>query len=565
MAGGAGGAWLVNYEGIGGGSSGGGGAAAGPAILVNLGSVILDNVSGAGFSAIAGQPGASSGNSYEFPAYAGTASSVAVFNYGGTVNGSSTVGPISSALPGGAAVPGTPTSQNFGSEPVNSSITQPIFFTIASGTTVGSIAILTQGAPNLDFIDGGSSTCTAQTYASQTDCTVNVKFTPAVAGLRKGAVVFYSGANRTGTALATAYVYGIGTGPQVAFPSNAAVNTVGSGFVQPSGVAVDGGGNVFVADYGSGAVKEILAAGGYTTVSTLGSGFSFPNGVAVDGGGNVYVADRGNNAVKEILAAGGYTTVIPLGSGFNLPDGVAVDGSGNVFVADTDNSKVKEILAAGGYTTVIPLGSGFSFPTGVAVDGGGNVFVADYSHNAVKEILAAGGYTTVNTVGSGFSSPIGVAVDGGGNVYVADTKNNQIKELPLATPPTLTFPTATAGSTSTDSPQTVTVENIGNADLNIDNVAYATDFPEASGVATDCASSPALSAGTSCTLSIDFSPLLASATGLSTPLGESVSLTDNNLNVANAVQSASVSGTETAPPVAQLAFGTPPAANIAAG
>ena len=82
--------------------------------------------------------------------------------------------------------------------------------------------------------------------------------------------------------------------------------------------------------------------------------------MAVDGSGNVFVADTGNNAVKEILAAGGYTTVNTLGSGFNRgPDGVAVDGSGNVFVADSGNSAVKEILAAGGYTTVKTLGSGF--------------------------------------------------------------------------------------------------------------------------------------------------------------------------------------------------------------
>src|SRR4051812_32516487 len=71
------------------------------------------------------------------------------------------------------------------------------------------------------------------------------------------------------------------------------------------------------------------------TVTTLGSGFSLPFGVAVDGSGNVFVADSNNSAVKEIVAAGGYTTVNTLGSGFNTPFGVAVDGSGNVFVADS--------------------------------------------------------------------------------------------------------------------------------------------------------------------------------------------------------------------------------------
>ncbi|MGA7886700.1 MAG: hypothetical protein WCA44_13230, partial [Acidobacteriaceae bacterium] len=99
-------------------------------------------------------------------------------------------------------------------------------------------------------------------------------------------------------------------------------------------------------------------------IAALGSGLDNPHGVAVDGSGNVFVADTGNNAVKEILAAGGYATVDTLASGFSRPSGLAVDRSGNVFVADTGNNAVKEILAAGGYTTVNTLGHGFSRPTG---------------------------------------------------------------------------------------------------------------------------------------------------------------------------------------------------------
>jgi hypothetical protein len=141
-------------------------------------------------------------------------------------------------------------------------------------------------------------------------------------------------------------------------------------------------------------------AGGSCTGSGIGTGL----------GPNVYVADTFNQAVKEILAAGGYTTVKTLGSGFSSPFGVAVDASDNVYVADAANNAVKEILAAGGYTTVNTLGSGFSYPEGVAVDASDNVYVADFENSAVKEILAAGGYTTINTLGSGFNRPTGVAV-----------------------------------------------------------------------------------------------------------------------------------------------------------
>jgi hypothetical protein len=179
------------------------------------------------------------------------------------------------------------------------------------------------------------------------------------------------------------------------------VNTVGSGFNYPSGVTVDGSGNVFVADSGS-AVKEIVAVGGRvtstSTVNTVGSGFASLKGIAADSVGNVFVADYARGAVKEILAAGGYTTVKTLSNSFTCPWGVAVDGSGNVFVGDNCNGTVKEILAAGGYTTVKTLSSG-SNPN-VAVDGSGNVFVA--GNNSVVELVT--GTANFGTVSIGQTS-----------------------------------------------------------------------------------------------------------------------------------------------------------------
>jgi sugar lactone lactonase YvrE len=221
-------------------------------------------------------------------------------------------------------------------------------------------------------------------------------------------------------------------------------STLGSGFLGPQGVAVDGSGNVYVADTYNNAVKEILAVGGSIpanpTISTLGSGFNTPGGVAVDGSGNVYVADSFNSAVKEILAVGGSIppspTIRTLGSGFTLPHGVTVDGSGNVYVADI-NTGVYEMLAVGGSIPASPtirkLGSGFTNPYGVTVDGSGNVYVADYLNNAVKEMVAVGGSIppspTINTLGSGFSGPQSVAVDGSGNVYVGDLYHDAVKEI----------------------------------------------------------------------------------------------------------------------------------------
>ena len=108
------------------------------------------------------------------------------------------------------------------------------------------------------------------------------------------------------------------------------------------GAAVDGAGNFFVG--GSSDVLEVFAPN-YNAFTTIAAGSNNPSGLAFDTYGNLFVADTGNNAVKELLAAGGYVTVNPVGSGFSAPMGVAVDASGNIFVADTGNNAVKEILA----------------------------------------------------------------------------------------------------------------------------------------------------------------------------------------------------------------------------
>jgi sugar lactone lactonase YvrE len=369
-------------------------------------------------------------------------------------------------------IPAVSSVVSFGSVPIGISTppTQTLTFEFDSAGKVEAPLALTQGAPGQDFkVSGG--TCAAAAYAAGDTCTVTLSFTPKFAGLRLGALELV---NSSGVPFVTIYVSGTGTGPQVAFIPGAQ--------------------------------------------STLGSGFSTPQGVATDGAGNVFVADTGNNAVKEILASGSYSVVRTLGGDFSGPQGVAVDGVGNVYVADTGNDAVKELSAQDGYSISTTVMSGVTAPAGVSVDGAGNVTV-----------VASNTQTSVN-----------------GSLYVADSANNRVLKRDQTTPPTLSFAPAIAGSTSTDSPQTVTVSNIGNADLNMLTVSYATDFPEAA-VGTDCASSSVLSAGASCTLSIGFSPLAASLTGASTTLIETVSLTDNNLNSTSTMQDVAVSGTAASP------------------
>jgi len=133
----------------------------------------------------------------------------------------------------------------------------------------------------------------------------------------------------------------------------------------------------------------------------LGSGFNHPGGLALDSHGNIFVADTGNSAVKEILAAGGYTTVNNLASGsFKNPQSLTLDAYGNVWVADTGNGAVKVISALSGYTTVSTVESSSldgTPPTGVAIDKDGNLWVTGpYSSTLVGffEFLALSGYVT---------------------------------------------------------------------------------------------------------------------------------------------------------------------------
>ena len=263
--------------------------------------------------------------------------------------------------------------------------------------------------------------------------------------------------------------------------------TLAGGFNSPAGVAVDGSGNVFVADQGApgsaSAVKEIPAVGGYTTVKTIGSAFFAMYGVAVDANENIFVAETGRGAVNEVLAEGGYTAVnrldisgsrgnpwglavdrrgnvfvayqggvgevkeIPsgctsarcvkiLGGGFSGPHGIAVDGRENVYVADSDGDSVKEIPpGCNSAACVRTLGGGFSHPQGVAVDGNGGVFVTDTGNNAVKEIPSGCVFAScVRTLGSGFSAPWGIAVDRKGSVFVVDAGNHRVVELAYSAP-----------------------------------------------------------------------------------------------------------------------------------
>jgi len=286
----------------------------------------------------------------------------------------------------------------------------------------------------------------------------------------------------------------------------------------PTGVAVDAGGNLYVADSFNNRVLgynvPFASCGSFPCVGSpanlvFGQGGSFtskvannggvsadsldsPIGVAVDGGGNLYVADELNNRVlvyntplatdttaDTVFGQGGSFTSNTANNGgvsadsLNSPAGVAVDGSGNLYVADLHNNRVLEyntplstnttadlVFGQEGSVTSNAANNGgvsaesLDLPVGVAVDADGNLYVADRGNSRVLEyntplstnttadlVFGQGGSFTSNAENNGgvsadsLNSPTGVAVDAGGNLYVADESNNRVLEYntPLAT------------------------------------------------------------------------------------------------------------------------------------
>lgn len=202
-------------------------------------------------------------------------------------------------------------------------------------------------------------------------------------------------------------------------------------FSMPNGIAVDAAGNLYVADSMNDTIRKITATGAVTTFagtaglsgSANGNGatarFNLPTGLAIDGTGNVYVSDTTNNLIRKITATGDVTTLAGLdgvsgsqdGTGgtafFNHPNGLTIDSAGNLYVADTGNSVIRKITPAGTVTTIAGLagiaglldGGGsdafFNQPQALGIDAGGNLYVADTGNAALRKINSTGTVTTL--------------------------------------------------------------------------------------------------------------------------------------------------------------------------
>jgi trimeric autotransporter adhesin len=258
----------------------------------------------------------------------------------------------------------------------------------------------------------------------------------------------------------------------------------------PSGVAFDAAGNLYIADNSNNRIRKVEAGSGIIstvsgngTAAFLGDGgpataaeLDHPYGVAVDAAGKLYITDRYNNRIRRVDAGSGIiSTVVGSGAGgfwggnfsgdggpataatLRYPSGVALDAAGNLYIADWGNDRIRQVAAGSGIMSTVAgngthgiLGdggpataAGLFDVAGVALDAAGNLYIADALHIRIRKVAAGSGIIStvagnggLGSSGDGgpataatFVSPEGVALDAAGNLYIADRNNHRIRKV----------------------------------------------------------------------------------------------------------------------------------------
>ncbi len=237
----------------------------------------------------------------------------------------------------------------------------------------------------------------------------------------------------------------------------------------PSAVAVDPGGNLYIADTGNHRIRKVTAAGVIGTAAGTGaaadSGDGFaptstsidgPEGLLLDPAGTLWIGEYFGNRVRKLSASGFFLTVAGNGTaGYNGdsrsavsaemtgPGQPAIDSAGNLYIPDSGNHRIRKVAPSGIMTTVAGTGAAglsgdggqavsaqLNGPRGVAIDAAGNLFIADTGNNCIRKITPGGQITTVAGGGAvSLAAPRGVLAGFDQNLYIADTGNHRILAL----------------------------------------------------------------------------------------------------------------------------------------
>jgi uncharacterized protein (TIGR03437 family) len=254
-------------------------------------------------------------------------------------------------------------------------------------------------------------------------------------------------------------------------------------FVAPRNIAIDGGGVIYISDFGGQRVYKMTTDGNLTTLAGTGAaGYSgdgvasaaelnYPTALAVDHQGTVYIADSGNHLIRKVAAA-----MLTSMARSALPTGIAFDGVATLYVADHSAGQILEIPLSSGATTAMNVSA-----TDLTYGNDGNVYIADLtvarksSVFGVSTVIAGGGSLAEGDGGPATSArlnhPTNVALDAIGNLYIADQANNRIRRVALNGTITTYAGTGASGNTgdggsailaTINAPTSVTFDSWGN-------------------------------------------------------------------------------------------------------